>query len=154
MKNLVITYFLLLLLVLANRATLAQDEVDFDSLIPADELAAQLGQNETLKDNNEDLNPKLETEEPDLNSPQGFHHPFWPRYYPYPVMPYVPVPYPHPYPVPVPFTPVYRAVTCYASDMYGYTWSAWSYDVYAAQRMAVNQCFTYSNQGCYARGCN
>ena len=30
MKNLVITYFLLLLLVLANRATLAQDEVDFD----------------------------------------------------------------------------------------------------------------------------
>mgnify|MGYP006272914011 CR=1 FL=1 len=124
-----------------------KSKVDFDSLIPAEELSQILGQTENLLRNPEDKKPQ--DSEGQVFRPRlpRFPYPF-PHHYPhYPYYPSYPN-YPYPYRV---YT---YNVICYASDMNGNTYSAVGYNPYDAQQFAMNQCFNYSNMGCYARGCN
>lgn len=128
MKHLLIIYSVVFFLLLWGKASHADvADIDFETLRPADQVADELKQNETLKN-------KIDN--------KGFwfrHHYPWV----YPPPPYF---YPVPYRAPV--------VTCYASDAYGYTWSAASYVPFEAQNMALQSCFVYSNRGCYSRGCS
>lgn len=153
MKHLLIIYSLVFLILLGKASHGAQDNVDFNALVPAAEVAAELGQNATEEEQSEPIltNPNLR-KDPDGESDKGFlFHRHYPWIYPYPApYPYYPVYSPYYYPAP------YRAplVTCFASDAFGTTWSAVSYNAFEAQNMAMNQCFAYSNRGCYSRGCN
>lgn len=119
-----------------------ESEIDLTHLIPAEQLAEDLGQDLT--------NGEL-VDENNLQPKRGFHH-HWPRFYPrhYPYPYYYPVPPPPPvitYPV------GYQGVVCYASDQLGTTFSIFGYYVAQVQQEAMNQCFMYSNRGCYPRGC-
>lgn len=152
MKHLLFIYTLVFLLLLGKTSLANEDSVDFDSLIPAEQAAAELGQNETVQQDSESTASRstLKTE-PNGEEEQAFlfHH-HYPWVYPYPAPYYYPVYYPYYYPTP------YRApvVTCFASDAFGATWSATSYNAYEAQNLAFNQCLSFSNRGCYSRGCN
>ncbi|NBX67784.1 MAG: hypothetical protein EBR01_02330 [Proteobacteria bacterium] len=134
MKHLLIIYSVVFILLLLGKSSHASEsKIDFDSLIPAEKLAAELKQNDT---------------EDNLIENKGFwfHHRY-PWVYPSPYYP--PVYSPYYYPV-VYTTPI---VTCYASDAFGATWSQASYNVYEAQNAALSLCFRFSNRGCYSRGC-
>jgi len=154
MKHLLIIYSLVFFLILFGQSSHAAEEwVDFDLLRPVELVAAELGQNDTNKDLS-DLEESRNFADPKSTSGEkkGFlFHRHYPWLYP------APYPYPHPFPVYYPYyypTP-YRTpvVTCYASDAFGTTWSAFSYDAFEAQNAALNQCYSFSNRGCYARGC-
>lgn len=134
MKHLLIIYSLVFLILLWGSATHAADDIDFDSLVPAEQIAAELGQNKPIEKQSEDE--------------KAFFHRHYPWIYP------APYPYPvyNPYYYPPPYRPV--GVVCYASDAFGVTWSAFSYNVYEAQNLALTQCLSLSNRGCYSRGCN
>jgi hypothetical protein len=71
----------------------------------------------------------------------------WPRPRPYPPRPFPPRPYP-PRPAPVPY------LTCFATDAYGYSFSASGYGYpQQVQQAAMNACFQRSNYGCRPAGC-
>ncbi|NDC42612.1 MAG: hypothetical protein EBZ77_13875 [Chitinophagia bacterium] len=130
-------------LLLQHSAVAVEDldnDVDLDSLIPVEEIAEELGQEKNI-------NQFHDEESLDLN--QGFHH-HWPWVYPVPYPYYYPVPYSYPvvtYPV------GYRGVVCYASDQFGATFSTLGFYAAQVQQEAMNQCFMFSNRGCYPRGC-
>lgn len=154
MKHLLIIYSLVFFLILFGQSSHASDgAIDFDSLIPVEQVASELGQNDTQIDKNVlDETQPLHKDENSSEDKKGFwfHHRY-PWVYP------IPYPYPHPFPVYYPYyyptpTPA-PVVTCYASDAFGTTWSAFSYNAYDAQHAALNQCFTFSNRGCFSRGC-
>lgn len=156
MKKIVL-YLALFAMAAATSAFAVDPAKETQTLVPADQLAAQVEM--MIQQQHDNLGVDLGAE---LDGGWGGHGGGVPRPYPHPYPHPYPAPYPYPYynPYPTPYYPTpyypyptYQRIVCYAQNNLGNSFSAYGVTATDTQELALSYCWQSGAQNCVATGC-